>query len=64
MLADDPPAPASGPGSSTPEGAAWQERTGLTLRQAEELLDWLEANGVTRREVALTEEGCVVRWQG
>jgi CheY-like chemotaxis protein len=39
-------------------------RTGLTLRQAEELLDWLEANGCTGAELTIEEggKGFTVRW--
>jgi hypothetical protein len=62
-MPDDPSEQAPTAESATPEGA-WQEVSGLTLWQAEELLDWLEANGVTRREALVTPEGCVVRWQG
>ena len=36
MPGADPPEQASGPGSPTPEGEPWQERTGLTLREAED----------------------------
>jgi CheY-like chemotaxis protein len=39
-----------------------RRRTGLTLRQAEELLDWLEANGSTGAELAMEDEGFSVRW--
>jgi len=36
---------------------------GLTEREAEELLDWLEAHGYSRREVSYTEgQGFTVRW--
>ena len=32
---------------------AWTEVPGLTARQAEDLLDWLEANGITERTLVL-----------
>jgi hypothetical protein len=58
------PAAAITANGGAPPSAAWQERTGLTVRQAEELLDWLEANGIMRREVLMRAGGYVVRWQG
>jgi hypothetical protein len=37
---------------------------GLTLREAEELLDWLEANGYRERELAIGPgEKFTVRWR-
>jgi hypothetical protein len=39
-----------------------RRRSGLTLRQAEDLLDWLEANGCTGAEFAIEGTGCTVRW--
>jgi hypothetical protein len=49
------------PVASDAEG--WASVSGLTQREAEELLDWLEANGYTRREVVYTPEpGVTVRW--
>jgi hypothetical protein len=47
----------------TQQSAAWRECHGLTLHEAEHLLDWLEAHGVARREVVLAEGGVTVRWQ-
>lgn len=43
--------------------AGWRERRGLTLREAEELLDRLEACGVAQREAAVEAEGVTVRWR-
>jgi CheY-like chemotaxis protein len=40
-----------------------KQRTGLTLRQAEDLLDWLEANGCSGAELAVEKgKGFTVRW--
>jgi hypothetical protein len=63
MFSDEPADPAPAPESTAPEETAWQERSGLTLREAEDLLDWLEAHGVTQREARVTPEGCTVRWR-
>ena len=39
-------------------------RSGLTKAEAEELLDWLEANGYSHRELGYENgQGFVVRWQ-
>jgi hypothetical protein len=38
-------------------------RTGLTLWQAEALLDELEAGGVVQREVSVEAGGVTVRWR-
>jgi hypothetical protein len=40
----------------------WQVREGLTLREAEELLDWLDQVGCPSREVQVGEAGVTVRW--
>ena len=42
----------------------WHVRTGLDFRQVEDLLDWLEVRGVSRREVELSrdQQGFTVRW--
>jgi DNA-binding response OmpR family regulator len=51
----------SGQGGPTPDPFC---RSGLTKREAEKLLDWLEANGYRHRELAHKEgEGFIVRWQ-
>lgn len=55
---DEAPAPALLNGS----GRDWQVRTGLSLQQAEDLLDWLERTRSTEHEVALTPDGWEVRW--
>jgi hypothetical protein len=36
---------------------AWKEATGLTARQAEDLLDWLESHGVAERQLNLRPAG-------
>jgi hypothetical protein len=41
----------------------WQVRTGLSLGQAEELLDHLEVSGVTCREMRVEGGAVTVRWQ-
>jgi hypothetical protein len=52
----------SGPISEAPE-LGWQVRGGLTLIQAEELLDHLEASGIKQREVKIEPAGVTVRWR-
>jgi hypothetical protein len=48
--------------AADPEG--WWTCSGLNVREVEELLDWLEVSGYTRREVRLGEgEQLTVRWQ-
>jgi CheY-like chemotaxis protein len=42
--------------------AAMRAVPGLTKGEAEDLLDWLEANGVARREVVREAEAYTVRW--
>lgn len=41
----------------------WHVREGLSLRQAEELLDWLDQHGATQHEVAVDATGTTVRWR-
>ena len=41
----------------------WQARGGLTLTEAELLLDRLEASGITCREMHCDAEGVTVRWR-
>jgi hypothetical protein len=42
----------------------WASASGLNQREAEQLLDWLEANGWTLREVSYPEgQGITVRWR-
>jgi hypothetical protein len=46
------------------DAEGWARASGLTQREAEELLDWLEANGFSQREVTYPPEGGVtVRWR-
>lgn len=46
------------------DAEGWATATGLTQREAEELLDWLEANGYNQREVHFTPgPGITVRWR-
>ncbi len=42
----------------------WHFRKGLEFHEVEDLLDYLEACGISRREVELNreEEGFTVRW--
>jgi hypothetical protein len=48
--------------SADPEG--WWSCADLGAREVEELLDWLEVRGYTRREVLLGEgDRLTVRWQ-
>ena len=47
----------------TPDEPGWQERRGLTFAEAEDLLDRLEAAGVSRRETRLEAGGVTVRWR-
>jgi hypothetical protein len=48
-----------------PDEEGWASVSGLTQHEAEELLDWLEANGYTRREVVYAPESglITVRWR-
>jgi hypothetical protein len=58
----DEPHPLPGPYHTDAEG--WTRRERLTKSDAERLLDWLEANGYTQREVTYTENvGFTVRWR-
>jgi hypothetical protein len=45
------------------EADGWQVCSGLSLSEAEQLLDWLEANGVRERETSFGAEGATVRWR-
>lgn len=46
------------------DAEGWQCCPGLSLAEAEQVLDWLEANGVQERELRFEEEqGCTVRWR-
>jgi hypothetical protein len=46
------------------EADGWQVCSALSLSEAEQLLDWLETNGVCEREMSFGEEGATVRWRG
>jgi hypothetical protein len=42
----------------------WERRERLNKSEAERLLDWLEANGYSQREVSLGKDGSfTVRWR-
>jgi hypothetical protein len=45
------------------EADGWQVCCALTLYEAEQLLDCLEANGVSEREMSLGKDGVSVRWR-
>jgi hypothetical protein len=49
------------PPSHQPEG--WRALGGLTIAQAEQLLDWLEAHGVVGIDVSFAQSGVTVRWK-
>jgi hypothetical protein len=54
------PAP-KGPGA---DRDGWEHRERLNKTEAERLLDWLQANGYSQREVLLAEDGSfTVRWR-
>lgn len=47
----------------TPAETGWQEQRGLTFIEAEDLLDQLEAAGVSQRETQIEPDGVTVRWR-
>jgi hypothetical protein len=48
----------------TPDAEGWREYGGLDARQAERLLDWLEAHGCAQRELRYdAAHGFAVRWR-
>lgn len=50
--------------SSGTDADGWERRERLNKSEAEKLLDWLEANGYSQREVAVAEDGSfTVRWR-
>ena len=51
----DPHTPGDEPG--------WHVRSGLSMREMEQLLDWLEQCGCTCREVYVDVLGATVRWR-
>ncbi len=57
------PPTAAGPGVRPARGEGGAA-AGLTLAQAEELLDWLEAHGYTGLGACLLEGGVAVYWGG
>jgi hypothetical protein len=58
---DKPPEPS---GCPTPDAEGWCERRALDARQAERLLDWLEAHGYAQRELRYdAAHGFTVRWR-
>lgn len=49
--------------SSGTDAEGWERREHLNKSDAEKLLDWLEANGYSQREVSLAEDGSfIIRW--
>ena len=56
--------PSDGSGSPlSPLPLGWQERPGLTITQAENLLDQLEAAGVVQLEAQIGPAGVTVLWR-
>ena len=54
--------PSNGGGSPfNPLSPGWQERQGLTLTQAEDLLDQLEAAGLVQHQAQIGPAGVTVR---
>ncbi|MHB1425879.1 MAG: hypothetical protein ACYC3I_22165 [Gemmataceae bacterium] len=54
------------PSSELPkmDAESWECRECLSKDEAERLLDWLESNGYSQREVSLAEDGSfTVRWR-
>jgi hypothetical protein len=51
-----PPRPPAAPHPLAMPGG-WRKVSGLSKAQAEELLDWLEANGYRERELTCTPDG-------
>lgn len=52
------------PQVSSTDAEGWERRERLNKSDAERLLDWLEANGYSQREVSLGEDGSfTVRWR-
>lgn len=46
------------------DAEGWERRERLHKSEAEQLLDWLEANGHSQREVSVAEDGSfTVRWR-
>jgi hypothetical protein len=56
--------PQSLPHDAAADAEGWQCREGINKSEAERLLDWLEANGYSQRELSVGEDGCfTVRWR-
>jgi len=52
------------PELSGKDAEGWERRERLNKSESERLLDWLEANGYSQREVSLAEDGSfTVRWR-
>ena len=52
------------PEPSQADAEGWECRERLNKMEAESLLDWLEANGYSQREVSYVDEaGFTVRWR-
>jgi hypothetical protein len=57
------PQPALPPTIRRADAVVWQQRTGLTRQQADDLLDWLEAHGVRMKSfVFVPNEGFAVSY--
>jgi hypothetical protein len=55
--------PGDDPNRPAPVEPDWQVRTGLTLIEAEDLLDRLESAGVGERELLVDAGAFTVRWR-
>ncbi len=54
----------SKPVNTSADVNGWECRERLNKTEAERLLDWLEANGYSQREVSLAKDGSfTVRWR-
>lgn len=51
------------PRQSYRDDQGWRVRTGLTLYEAEQLLDWLDQIGCDEREVQIDDTTTTVRWR-
>jgi hypothetical protein len=61
-LREDSPQPI--PQGSGTDAEGWERRERLNKSEAEMLLDWLEANGYSQREVSYAKDsGFTVRWR-
>ncbi|HTU93156.1 MAG TPA: hypothetical protein VMF69_23960 [Gemmataceae bacterium] len=56
--------PQTTPQNRGTDAEGWERQERLNKSEAEKLLDWLETNGYSQREVALAEDGSfTVRWR-